>query len=66
MRKGAFWDDVHGVMLNERMVQEARTKEMKYFRSMEVYEKVSKRECWEKTGKAPIMVRCCCVGFFCS
>ena len=57
LRKGAFWDDLHGVQLDEKLVMEACAKEMMYFRKMKVYVKTTNRECWEATGKSPIMVR---------
>ena len=57
LRKGAYWDDVHGVQLDEKLVLEARMKEMAYFSSMKVYVKTSMQECWDMTGKSPIMVR---------
>ena len=32
-------------------------KEMKYFKDMKVYVKCAMKECWDITGKPPIMVR---------
>ena len=57
VKKGKYWDDVHGVELEEAKVLEAREKEMDYFRKMQVYVKTSMQECWNQTGKAPIMIR---------
>ena len=51
------WDDVSGKALDPEKVKEARTEELGYFRRYEVYKKVPTKECWEKTGKAPIGVR---------
>ena len=51
------WDDVSGKALDPEKVREARKEELGYFHRYEVYEKVPTRECWERTGKAPIGVR---------
>ena len=51
------WDDVSGKALDPEKVKEARKEELGYFRRYEVYKKVPTKECWEKTGKAPIGVR---------
>ena len=42
-------DDVLGTPLDPRLVKKARQKEMKYFKEMGVYVKVSKQECWAQT-----------------
>ena len=51
------WDDVSGVRLNPALVKEARKAEMEYFRKMGANKKVSKKRCYDVTGKAPIGVR---------
>ena len=50
-------DDVPGAPLDPAEVRKARKEETKYFKEMNVYEKLPMKECWEKTGKAPIGVR---------
>ena len=50
-------DDVSGAPLDPKLVEKARREEMKYFKEMGVYVKVSKQECWEQTAKDPIAVR---------
>ena len=54
---GEYYDDVTGGRLCDREAAEARKKEIEYFRKMQVYVKVPKDECWQKTGKAPIKTR---------
>ena len=49
--------DVSGAKLDPKLVSEARQAEMRYFKRMQVYRKVSIRKCWQMTGKAPIGVR---------
>ena len=51
------YDDQKGDELDPAMVQQARREEMEYFRSMQVYQKVNKSECWEATGKKPVQTR---------
>ena len=48
---------VSGTPLDPRLAKKARQEEMKYFKEMGVYVKVSKQECWEQTGKGPIAMR---------
>ena len=52
------FDDVSGAKLDPKLVSEARQAEMRYFKRMQVYRKVSIRKCWHMMGKAPIGVRC--------
>ena len=51
------YDDITGQELDPRLMMRARRDEIKYFRDMGVYEKVSVQESYEATGKAPIAVR---------
>ena len=51
------WDDVTGKSLDSKLVKQARTEEMKEFNKHGVYHKVPVKECWDKTGKAPLGVR---------
>ena len=50
-------DYISGQELDPKMMMKARREEIEYFRSMGVYEKVDIKECFERTGKAPIAVR---------
>ena len=52
-----FWDDISGEPLSTERVIRARLEEIEEFRKREVYDKVPIRQCWERTGKAPIGVR---------
>ena len=51
------YDDVTGQELDPSLMVKARRDEIKYFRSMGVYEKVSVQESWHATCKAPFAVR---------
>ena len=51
------FDDLTGDKLDPKMMSQARREEIKYFRSMGVYEKVKVDESWSVTGKGPIAVR---------
>ena len=51
-------DDVSGEPLDPAEVRRARKEEIRYFKEMNVYKKVPLAECWAKTGRAPIGVRC--------
>ena len=51
------WDDITGVELDPKLVEQARQEEIKTFKDMGVYVKAPIKECWDKTGKAPIGVR---------
>ena len=46
------WDDVNNMELPVDKVREARAEEMGHMKE-KVFEIATKRECWEKTGKAP-------------
>ena len=48
------WDDVKGRPLNPRMVQEARDQEMGYVKDHQVYKHSTIKECYDRTGAAPI------------
>ena len=50
-------DHVNGGYLDPVKVKEARREEMEYVYKFQVYDKVSRAECLEKTGKNPIKVR---------
>ena len=54
---GQFKDDLTGQVLNDAMVREARAKELAYFGSKSVWEKVSKQTARAQGGRAPISVR---------
>ena len=58
-KDGDMWatDDVTGEKLSPALVTEARAEEIKYFRSMGVYRKVSMAKCLEATGRRPIATR---------
>ena len=51
------WDDVSGAELDTKAVKQARIEEIEYVRKMSLYTKVPIKECYERTGKAPITVR---------
>ena len=51
------FDDVSGKELHPHLMRQARIDEIKYFKEHNVYTKVSLKECWQVTGKAPIGVR---------
>ena len=51
------YDDISGQELEPKLMIKARKEEIEYFRKMGVYEKVSLKECYDCTGKAPIAVR---------
>ena len=48
------WDDVTGEELDSNGGMIARKEEIKEVQKHEVYHKVPIKECWDKTGKAPI------------
>ena len=50
------FDDLTGDELEPALMKMARTEEIKYFKEMRVYEKVSIDEAFKITGKAPIAV----------
>lgn len=52
-----IYDSITGKVLDPALVKEARTEEVEYYRSMNVYSKVDRRMAYEKTGKALIKMR---------
>jgi len=52
-----FGDDITGVPLNTKKVQEARNEEIQEMKKRNIYTKVPVSECYEKTGKKPIGVK---------
>ena len=52
-----YWDDSKGGWIDPVLVRQARAEEMRYVRSHGVYERVSRQECWDVTGKAPVKTR---------
>ena len=46
-----------GASLDAKKVKEARQFEMGYYDKVHVFDKVSKAQCWERTGKAPLKAR---------
>ena len=51
------FDDQSNEPLIPSLVRNARLEEMKYFREMQAYDKVSVEECMKATGRKPIGVR---------
>ena len=51
------WDDVPGKALDPKQVRKARQEEIDYIHEMGLYVKVPIKECYERTGKSPIIVR---------
>ena len=51
------WDDVTGREPNPDLARRPRAEEIKYFKKMKVYTKVSIEGCKRVTGKPPIGVR---------
>ena len=47
-------DDVSGTPMDPRLPTTARKEQMRYFKEMGIYVKVSKQECWAQTGTGPI------------
>ena len=54
---GRHKDDLTGQILNDRLVQEARLKELEYFHQKGVWVKVPRSEARRVTGRPPITVR---------
>ena len=52
-----YWDDVHGVQLDKKLVEEARQVERDWVKKQGVYEVVPLTMCFEETGKRPISLR---------
>ena len=51
------WADITGEELDSSGVMMARNEEIKAVHEHEVYHKRPIKECWDKTGKAPIKTR---------
>ena len=51
------WDGVSGAELDPKLVKKARAEEVEYVHKMNLYDKVPTSECYQKTGRAPIIVR---------
>ena len=54
---GKFRDDMTGQVLKDKLVEEARMKELKYFHDKGVWMKRPKGEARNRTGRGPISVR---------
>ena len=52
-----YWDEVSNKKLNREEVILAGLNEVKQVQNHGVYEKVPTQQCWDRTGKAPILVR---------
>jgi hypothetical protein len=52
------WDHVKGGALKMKDVVVARKEEVGYMRKREIWEVKPVEECWNRTGKAPVGVRC--------
>ena len=52
-----FVDDVHGTPLRSDLVREARAEELRWIRKAGIYSRVPLRQCYERTGKAPLDTR---------
>lgn len=52
-----FWDENSGSALDPGLVRAARAEGMQYVREFSVYDKVTLKECRNKTGKGTIAVR---------
>ncbi len=51
------WDDVNGGELDPKQVKVARKEEVGYMEKRGIWSLKPTKECWEKTGKAPVSVR---------
>ena len=51
------WDDITGEELDSSSVMMAGNEEIKEVHKHEVYHERPIKECWDKTGKAPIKTR---------
>ena len=52
-RGGSYIDDMSGNKLNGKLVEEARSEELREFERMGVWKMVSIDECRQATGKGP-------------
>ena len=58
LEEGSYaWDDVHGGALPVADVVAARKEEVGYMEKRGIWTKRPTKECWDKTGKAPVSVR---------
>ena len=48
------WDDVNGEQLDPTGARKARLEEVEYVRKVKLYDKVPIRQCYDRTGKAPM------------
>ena len=54
-----FFDDITGVVqLDTKGVLAARQEELQWLRRAKAYEKRTIEECWQRTGKGPIKLKC--------
>ena len=56
-KSGKYWADLSGKSLPDHLVKAAREKERDTLDTFKVYQKVPIQECWDKTGKGPLMLR---------
>ena len=56
-KKGTYYDSISGEWLDTELVQAARKEDMADVKKHKVYEKVDIKECYDRTGKAPIGTR---------
>ncbi len=54
---GRYRDDLTGLVLKDALVEEARAKEMTFFRSKKVWRKISRQQARARGCKSPISVR---------
>ena len=52
--EGWAWDDVRDKQLDVKKVREARSEEVNYMINKGIWKVVDVKECWDKTGKAPV------------
>ena len=52
-----YYDAISGELMDKDLVEAARKVEMETFKKYGVCEKRTTKECWERTGKAPIGVK---------
>ena len=56
-RRPKVFDAITGYELDEELVGKARTTELEFVASKEIWELCPEQECWDNTGKPPISVR---------
>ena len=57
LMNGEAVDDVNGKSIPVELVREARKEEVGFMKKRNLWEDRTVKECWEKTGKAPVTVR---------